>query len=268
MKTSFLVSMFLVGSLAAWPALAVETTYINATQDAVGDKFESDLYPFNTYLLWVSGTTFFTQQRFGVRFDDLSAIPVSADAISHVWLQLYQFGGLGQGTARIRVSPSEDAWTVEHFPSRGLGVNQNAPFSEAVVTAPGYGGWMSFDVTTIFKDWLLHPEKNQGFSVSAQPANLTNPNAAEYVIAFESTDSARPETSEQFGNNFPPGNPPHLKVQYQRTTKLLPPSTVHFATPTPVPTSKNKQQVKGISTQSKTLWRTLGTFFKDALSFK
>lgn len=238
MKMLFLTLILIAGGFTAFPAAAA-TMQINATQDAMGDKFEPDRYPFNTYFLWLRGNHFFTQSRFGVSFEELSAAP-PPEQISRVRLQLYHYGGFGDGRIRVRVSPSEDAWTPENFPTRGLGVNISAPYAEAVMEQ-GAQTWVSFDVTDTVKDWLIHPEVNHGLSVSAQPADLTNPDVdptswyeTDYSIAFESTDSRWPEGSEQFGLDQPPGHPPRLKIDYTPTAKALPPK---------------QKQVKGITSE-------------------
>lgn len=254
MKKLAFISILLASMLTTTPALAA-TMQINATQDAMGDKFEPDRHPYNTYFLWLEGTHFFTQSRFGVKFDELSAAP-PAEQISRVLLQLRHYGGFGHGRIRIRVSPSEDDWTPENFPSRGLGVNLNAPFVEATMEQSA-DRWISFDVTDIVKDWLIHPEVNHGFSVSAQPADLANPDVdptswyeTDYAIAFESTDSARPESSEQFGHDFPPGHSPRLKIDYQPIAKALPPK---------------QKQVKGITTDKPSWFQSFTNFFSSLL---
>lgn len=269
MKALLLIILVLAGALIAGTASAA-TMPINATQDAMDDKFDSDHHPYNTYLLWLKGTHFFTQQRFGVRFDELSSAP-PPEQVSRVLLQLRLYGGFGNGRARVRVSPSEDDWTAENFPNRGLGVNINAPFVEAVVDAPDNDRWISFNVTNTVKDWLRHPETNHGFSVSAQPADLANPDIdpsqfteTEYALAFESTDSARPESSEQFGHDFPPGHPPRLKIDYQPIANVLPPSKLNAEKPTPTPAKVLKKQVKGI-TDKPSWFESFTNFFSSFL---
>lgn len=253
MKTLLLTLILLTGGLVASPAAAT-TMQINATQDAMGDKFEPDRYPFNTYFLWLRGTHFFTQSRFGVKFDELSAAP-PVEQVSRVLLQLRHYGGFGHGRIRIRVTPAEDEWTAEDFPQRGPGVNLNSPYVEAVMEQ-GAQTWVSFDVTETVKDWLRHPESNRGFSVSAQPADLGNPDVDptsweenDYSIAFESTDSRWPEGSEQFGLDLPPGHPPRLKIDYQPTAKI----------------QTSKKQVKGITTGESSWFASLGDFFSSFL---
>ncbi|MEK7557158.1 MAG: hypothetical protein AAB538_04235, partial [Patescibacteria group bacterium] len=196
---------------------------------------------------------FFTQSRFGVKFDELSSAPPVAQ-ISRVLFQVYHFGGFGHGRIRVRVTPAEDDWTVENFPVRGPGINLNSPYVEAVMEQ-GAQTWVSFNVTEVVKDWLRHPESNRGFSVSAQPADLGNPDVDptsweenDYAIAFESTDSQRPEASEQFGLDMPPGHSPRLKIEYQPTAKI----------------QTSKKQVKGI-TDKPSWFESFADFFSSLL---
>lgn len=270
MKTLAIVLTLLAGSLTALPASAA-TMYINATQDAMADKFEPDRYPFNTYLLWVRGTHFFTQQRFAVQFEQLDQAPPVAQ-IDRASLQLRLHGGHGVGRARVRVTPAEDNWSVENFPQRGPGINLNAPYVEAVISGSDDSDrWLTFDFTDTIKDWLIHGGGSRGFSVSAQPADLSNRDTdpsqffeTQYAVAFESTDSLHPEYSEQFGFDFPPGHPPRLKIQYRPTAFINPSqSTETLTKPTPLPSKNSKKQVKGISDSN--VWNTLQQTFRRLL---